>query len=78
MANDEYTNLPNSQNEPDSLIVTALIHALSMACQGIIDVKIPTGKVRRASLNMMTVAEPGQSKTSVYSVERNAMAKEDV
>ncbi len=78
MSNDESTNKPFSQNETDALTGMELIHAMSIACQGVIDVKKPTGPVRPVSLNMMTVAEPGQRKTSVYSVALKAMAKENV
>ena len=38
MSNDESTNKPFSQNETDALTGMELIHAMSIACQGVIDV----------------------------------------
>lgn len=78
MSNDETTNNPFSQNETDAMTGMTLINAMSIVCQGLIDVKKPTGPVRPVSLNMMTVAESGQSKTHVYSAALKAMAKGDV
>lgn len=76
MSNDESTNKPFSQHETDALTCMTLIHAMSIACQSVIDVKKPTGQVRPVSLNMMTVAEPGQRKTSINSVLLKAIAKD--
>lgn len=76
MNNCKSTNSPNSQNIPNALTGMELIHAMSIACQGVIDVKKPTGPVRPVSLNMMTVAEPGQRKTSINSVLLKAIAKD--
>lgn len=76
MSNDEHTNKPLSQNENDAMTVMALFHALSIACQGVIDVKKPTGPVRPVSLNTLIVAESGQRKTSINSVLLKAIAKD--
>lgn len=76
MSNDETTNNPFSQNETDTLTGMALMHAMSIAYQGLIDVKKTTGQECPVSLNMMIVAEPGQSKTQVYSVALKAITNE--
>ena len=53
---------------PDALIGMALINAIAMACQGLIDVKLPTGQVRPVSQNLLIVAESGERKTTIYSL----------
>lgn len=53
---------------PDALIGMGLINAISMACQGLIDVKMPTGQVSPVSQNLLMVAESGERKSTVYSL----------
>ncbi|WP_164274009.1 YfjI family protein [Stenotrophomonas sp. B1-1] len=53
---------------PDALIGMSLIHAISMACQGLIDVKLPTGQVRPVSQNLLIIAESGERKSTVSSL----------
>lgn len=53
---------------PDALIGMGLINAISMACQGLIDVKLPTGQVRPVSQNLLIVAESGERKSTVASL----------
>ncbi len=53
---------------PDALIGMGLINAISMACQGLIDVKLPTGQVRPVSQNLLLVAESGERKSTVTSL----------
>lgn len=53
---------------PDALIGMALINVISMACQGLIDVKLPTGQVRPVSQNLLLVAESGERKSTVSSL----------
>ena len=53
---------------PDALVGMALINAISMACQGLIDVKLPTGQVRPVSQNLLLIAESGERKSTVYSL----------
>lgn len=50
---------------PDALVGMALINAISMACQGLIDVKLPTGQVRPVSQNLLLIAESGERKSTV-------------
>lgn len=53
---------------PDALIGMNLINAMAMACQGLIDVKLPTGQVRPVSQNLLIVAESGERKSTVSSL----------
>jgi hypothetical protein len=53
---------------PDALVGMALINAISMACQGLIDVKLPTGQVRPVSQNLLVVAESGERKSTIDSL----------
>ncbi len=76
MSNDVSINNPFSQNETDGLTEMTLIHANSIPCQGVIDVKKPTGPVRPVSLNTLIVAESGQRKTSINFVLLKAIAKD--
>lgn len=50
---------------PDAMIGMGMINAISMACQGLIDVKLPTGQVRPVSQNLLLVAESGERKSTV-------------
>jgi hypothetical protein len=51
---------------PDALVGMSFIHCLTMACQGLIDVKLPTGQLKAVSQNMLIIAESGERKTTVY------------
>jgi len=53
---------------PDAMVGMALINAISMACQGLIDVKLPTGQVRPVSQNLLIVAESGERKSTLASL----------
>ncbi|MEN5285915.1 YfjI family protein [Stenotrophomonas lactitubi] len=53
---------------PEALIGMSLINAISMACQGLIDVKLPTGLVRPVSQNLLIIAESGERKSTVSSL----------
>lgn len=53
---------------PDALIGMAFLSTMAVACQGLIDVRLPTGQVRPISLNLMVIAESGERKTSVDSL----------
>jgi hypothetical protein len=53
---------------PDAMVGMALINAVSMACQGLIDVKLPMGQVRPVSQNLLVVAESGERKSTVASL----------
>lgn len=50
---------------PDALVGMAFLTTLSVSCQGLIDVRLPSGQVRPSSLNLMTIAESGERKTGV-------------
>lgn len=51
---------------PDALVGMSLINAIAMACQGLIDVKLPTAQIRPVSQYLVTVNESGDRKTTVY------------
>jgi hypothetical protein len=51
---------------PDALIGMAFIHGLTLSCQGLVDVRLPTGQVKSVSQNMLIIAESGERKTTVY------------
>jgi hypothetical protein len=53
---------------PDAMVGMGLINAISMACQGLIDVKLPTGQIRPVSQNLLLVAGSGERKTTVFSL----------
>ena len=53
---------------PDAMVGMALINAVSMACQSLIDVKLPTGQIRPVSQNLLLVAESGERKSTVDSL----------
>jgi hypothetical protein len=50
---------------PDALIGMSLLAAMSAACQGLIDVKLPTGQIRPVALNLFAIAESGERKSSI-------------
>lgn len=53
---------------PAALIGMCLINALAMACQGLIDVKLPTGQIRPTLLYLLIVIESGGRKSTVRSL----------
>lgn len=50
---------------PDALIGMAVLATISLAGQGLIDVRLPTGQLRPVSLNFLNIAESGERKTAV-------------
>jgi hypothetical protein len=50
---------------PDALVGMSFLAVMSAACQGLIDVKLPTGQIRPVSLNLFAIAESGERKTAV-------------
>lgn len=50
---------------PDALVGMAFLTAIAVACQGLIDVRLPTGQIRPVSLNLVTIAESGERKSVV-------------
>ncbi|WP_019139874.1 YfjI family protein [Noviherbaspirillum massiliense] len=53
---------------PDALVGMAFLTTLSVSCQGLIDVRLPSGQVRPVSLNIKTVADSGERKSAVDSL----------
>lgn len=51
---------------PDAMVGMGIINAISMACQGLIDVKLPTGQTRPVTQNLLLVAESGERKSTVF------------
>ncbi|CAL62010.1 Conserved hypothetical protein [Herminiimonas arsenicoxydans] len=49
---------------PDALIATSFLATMSIACQGLIDVKLPIGQICPVSLNILIKAESGERKTA--------------
>lgn len=62
---------------PDALIGMGLISAISMACQGLIGVKLPTGQVRPVSQNVLIVGDSGERKSTVYSLLHKPFSEAD-
>ena len=53
---------------PDGLGDMAMIGGMAIACQGLVDVKLPNGQVRPTSLFLLSVAESGDRKTTVDNI----------
>ena len=68
VARDAGTEIARNVQAPDALIGMSLINAISMACQGLIDVRLPTGMVRPVSQNLLIIAESGERKSTVSSL----------
>ncbi|WP_161628890.1 DUF3987 domain-containing protein [Solimonas flava] len=49
----------------DAIVAMSFLEATSIAIQGSVDVKLPTGEVRPASLNLLTIAKSGERKSTV-------------
>ncbi len=54
----------NKVKAPDALIATSFLATMSIACQGLIDVKLPIGQISPVSLNILTKGESGERKTA--------------
>lgn len=52
---------------PEVLVGIVFINAMTMSCQGLIDVKMPTGQIRPVQQNTLLVLESGERKTAVSS-----------
>lgn len=53
---------------PDALVGMAMVNAISMACQGLVDVRLPTGQLRPVTQNLLIIAASGERKSTVYSL----------
>jgi hypothetical protein len=49
---------------PNALIAMSFLSAISIACQGLVDVKLPIGQISPVSLNLLLKAESGERKTA--------------
>jgi Protein of unknown function (DUF3987) len=54
----------NKVKAPDALIATSFLATMSIACQGLIDVKLPFGQIGPVSVNILIKAESGERKTA--------------
>lgn len=61
----------------DALVGMSLINAMSVACQGLIDVKLPTGQVRPVSQNLLLVAASGERKSTVAKLVMSPFSEAD-
>ena len=53
---------------PDALIAGSFLTAMAIACQSDIEVELPTGQIRPVCLNILTIADSGERKTTTDSV----------
>ncbi|MGJ7521737.1 YfjI family protein [Variovorax sp. LT1P1] len=53
---------------PDALVGMVFLSAISLACQALIDVRLPTGQVRPVSANCVCIAESGERKTAIEGI----------
>jgi len=53
---------------PDALIAGSFHTAMAIACQGDVDVKLPTGQVRPVSLDVLVIADSGERKTATDNI----------
>jgi hypothetical protein len=64
-AQESARELSNYLQAPHALIGMSLLAVKSAACQGVIDVKLPTGQVRSVSLNLFGIAKSGERKSAI-------------
>lgn len=50
---------------PDALIAMAVLSAISLPCQPIVDVRLPSGQVRPVAVNVLSIGESGERKSAV-------------
>ncbi len=53
---------------PDALVGMAFLTALSVSCQGLIDIRLPSGQIRPGSLNLAMIADSGERKSALDSI----------
>jgi len=59
--------LQRNVQAPDAMIGMSLASAITMACQGLIAVKLPIGLIRSVTQNMLVVGDSGERKSAVDS-----------
>lgn len=57
--------LQRNVKAPDAMIGMSLIGAITMACQGLIEVKLPIGQIRPVTQNLLVIGESGDRKSAV-------------
>ena len=57
--------LQRNVQAPDAMIGMSLIGAITMACQGLIEVKLPIGQIRPVTQNLLVIGESGERKSAV-------------
>lgn len=68
MTRDAALEVQRNLQAPDALIGNSFLTAMSIACQGNVDVQLPSGQVRPVSLDIMTIADSGERKTATDSL----------
>lgn len=62
---------------PDALTGMAFLTAMSVSCQGLIDVALPTNQIRPVSINLLAVADSGERKSALDSLIAAPMYEHD-
>lgn len=57
--------LQRNVQAPDAMIGMSLAAAITMACQGLIEVKLPIGQIRPVTQNLLVLGESGDRKSAV-------------
>jgi hypothetical protein len=57
--------LQRNVQAPGAMIGMSLVSAITMACQGLIAVKLPIGQIRPVTQNMLVIGESGERKSAV-------------
>ena len=73
-ANEVHQNI----QAPDALVGMAALASLSLACQGLVDVKLPTGQIRGVALNLLGGGESGERKSTLDALFNAPFVKHDV
>lgn len=53
---------------PDAMVGMAVVKAMSLACQGLIDIRLPSGGVRPVTVNTNLICESGDRKSEVEGI----------
>lgn len=61
---DAVLEMQQNLQAPDALIAGSFLTAMSIATQGDVDVRLPTGQVRPVSLDILIIADSGERKTA--------------
>lgn len=62
---------------PHAMIALSFLTAMSVACMGLISVRLPTGQIRTVSLNALTVADSGERKTATDNLVMGKVVERD-